>query len=95
MVTCCVWYVISVTKAHCVRAASGCSPHPEEAHSSYYPRVLALITLFVALDTNAIVFTKARSMQASALCTTAYRVALYYQSAITGGKCSNVPMQCP
>jgi hypothetical protein len=38
---------------------------------------------------------KARGMQAGIQCGSWYGVAFYYQSAITGEKCSNVPMQCP
>jgi hypothetical protein len=42
---CCVWYVISVYEAHCVRttktdATARSSPHPEEAHHSQCLRVL-------------------------------------------------------
>jgi hypothetical protein len=39
--------------------------------------------------------TNAMGMQAGIQCGSGYGVAFCYQSAITGGKCSNVPMQCP
>jgi hypothetical protein len=38
---------------------------------------------------------KARGMQAGIQCGSGYGAAFYYQSAITGGKCSNAPMECP